>query len=191
MRNIIKMICMFVSYAAINIACCTAQAATPNYINGVRVTQDWNPGWDIRNATLNYTASNVVWTYNNTTHNLTVSYYLYGATAASQFAVGASLYNCSSSLATFGQYKANWSCGSATRQSVTANKQDIDLGVVQTDNSGNGLYETTITGIAPGTYRIQYWVRKGVGCGFGNDTNCSIIFQAGGSYGSYYTITVN
>lgn len=193
-RKIILAILTLTSAFHVNFA--GAAPTTVSYTNGTRVTQNWNAGWDIQNAALNYSKSNVVWVYDNSTKTLKVSYYLSGATAAKQLAVGMSFYAATSScpnptLTTFGQYKVNWACGSATRDQFTATKQDMDIGVIQVDNNGNGQYDVEISGIAPGTYRIQYWVRQGVGCGFGNNTVCNMIFQSGGTYGSYYTVTVN
>lgn len=151
--------------------------------------------------------SNVTWTFNNSSKTLTIAYNLIGANydanpnfttfgqsaSGAQFAVGISLFKCTGDFQSFGQFKnSQWGCGSQTLQGNTIAVQTIDVGVIVIGKNGNGTLNVSVTGIAPGTYNIGFYVRQGVGCGtfvFPLNTNCDIALQSGGTFGSYYTVT--
>ena len=165
----------------------TASAAT--------TTQSWTLGWDNFGEPLNLTKSNVKWSV-STTRRLTVTFGLVGARPSKLYQVSINFF-CSTFPATFGQFPTDGGggpCQSLTRQGVTKDSAEIEVGVVTTDVHGNGTL-TVVIGPAPaGTYELEFFARDGAGCnvngGAGNGSDCAVDFQSPGSFGTATTITV-
>jgi hypothetical protein len=156
----------------------------------------WSAGWDVFGEPLNYKTSTVAWSLNATTGKLTVTYKLVGANPSKLYQVGVHVY-CPGGTAPsmFGQFPVPTGCGSITRQGVTANVYEAELGVVTTDATGNGVFTVGVAGIAPGTYSLAFTVRDGAGCnltGGRTDVNaCFIDFQSPGpKFGNAITVTI-
>jgi hypothetical protein len=161
-----------------------AQAAT---------TQKFTTGWDKFSEPLNLTKSSVKWTTG--THKLTVTYKLVGATPSKLYQVALNFF-CDSFPATFGQFPVDGgggTCFTLTRQNVTKSAAEVEVGVVTTDAHGNGTLAVAITGVASGTYQVEFFVRDGAGCnlnGGGGNSGCGVDFQSPGPWGTATTVTI-
>ena len=159
-------------------------------------TQTFTAGWDNFTEPLNFTKSNVKWSVAPTTHKLTVTYNLVGATPNKLYQVALNFF-CSTFPSTFGQFPndlGGGTCSVLTRQGVTKDSAEFEVGVVLTDIHGNGTYTVTISPVASGTYNLEFFVRDGAGCdisgGAGNGSDCAVDFQSPGPFGTGTTITV-
>src|SRR6266851_8187742 len=93
--------------------------------------QKWTAGWDNFSEPLNYTTSKISWSVNPTTHRLSVTFTLKGATPSKLYQVGIVPF-CTTFPATFGQFPVDGgggTCTSLTRQGVTRTAVTIELGV--------------------------------------------------------------
>jgi hypothetical protein len=178
---------MFLVVVALLLGAGTASAAT---------MQKWTAGWDNFGEPLNYTKSKITWSVNGTTHTLSVTFKLVGATPSKLYQVGINIF-CTTFPATFGQFPTDGgggACGSLTRQGVTKTLATVELGVVTTDIHGNGSFMVAIGPITSGTYDVEFQARDGAGCnligGAGNGSDCADDFQSPGPFGTTTTITV-
>ncbi len=162
-----------------------------------QTTQKWTLGWDNFSEPLDLTHSKIVWSVSATTHKLTVTFSLKGATPSKLYQMTL-VFFCDTFPATFGQFPTDFgggTCMPATRQGVTATVAQVEVGVVTTDIHGNGLFKVIIGPVASGTYEVEFIARNGAGCeltgGGGNDMNhCEADFQSPGPFGTATTITV-
>lgn len=156
------------------------------------------PGWDQFNAPLDYDDSAITWSLDPLARTLRVDLGLVRSTpsALHQFSIH---FFCRTFPATFGQFpvvgRDGTACRSDTKQGVTRSVAAIELGAVTTDLYGNGNFGVEVGPIAPGTYNIEFVVRKGAGCNLvGGDPgpdNCGAIHQAPGAvYGKTWTLVV-
>jgi hypothetical protein len=122
--------------------------------------QKWTAGWDNFGEPLNYTRSKISWSVNATTHRLSVTFALVGATPSKLYQVGIVPF-CSTFPATFGQFPVDdgGTCQSLPRQGVTATAATVELGVVTTDIHGNGSFTVVIGPVASGTYHVEFQAR--------------------------------
>jgi hypothetical protein len=86
-------------------------------------------------------------------------------------------------------------CSTITKQGVTKGVAAVELGVVTTDENGNGSFSVVIGPIAAGTFDLEFQARDGAGCnltgGAGNGSDCADDFQSPGpTFGDATTITV-
>jgi hypothetical protein len=161
-------------------------------------TQKFVAGWDNFSEPLNFTKSNVKWLVSSTTtsNKLIVTYNLIRAKSSKLYQVALNFF-CSTFPATFGQFPNDLGAGpcvTLTRQGVTKDVAEVEVGVVLTDIHGNGSLTVGIAPIPAGTYELEYFVRDGAGCdingGAGNGSDCAVDFQSPGSFGMATTITV-
>jgi hypothetical protein len=161
-------------------------------------TQKWTAGWDNFSEPLNYKKSKISWSVNPTTHKLSVTYSLVGATPSKLYEVGINFF-CTTFPATFGQFPVvgtvGGACQPATRQGVTASLAGVALGVVTTDLHGNGTFTVVVGPIAADTYVLEFLALDGAGCdligGAGQGADCALDFQSPGPiFGDTTTITV-
>jgi hypothetical protein len=160
-------------------------------------TQKWTAGWDDFSEPLNYTTSHISWSVNATTHKLSVTFLLKGATPSKLYQVGIVPF-CTTFPATFGQFPVDGgggTCTQLTRQGVTRTAATIELGVVTTDIHGNGTFTVVIGPITAGTYHVEFQARNGAGCnligGAGNGPDCADDFQSPGPiFGDTTTIVI-
>jgi hypothetical protein len=156
-------------------------------------TQKWTAGFDDFGEPLNYTKSKITWTATAT--KLTVSTTLVGANPNKLYQVALMFY-CNTFPSTFGQFPVQTisgnSCESLTRQGVTANRAEVELGVVLTDINGNGTVSVAVTKPAAGTYSLEFLLRDGSGCHIsGGNGNCQVDFQSPGpTFGDSTAITI-
>jgi hypothetical protein len=158
-------------------------------------TQKWVLGWDNFTEPLDLTHSSIKWSV--ATHKLTVTFSLVHATPSKLYQVGINFF-CSTFPATFGQFPTDMGgggCVPLTRQGVTKDSAEVEVGVVTTDIHGNGSFNVVITPVASGTYELEFFSRNGAGCnltgGGPNDANhCEADFQSPGSFGTATTIVV-
>src|SRR5713101_3754614 len=125
--------------------------------------QRWTAGWDNFTEPLNYTRSKISWSVNATTHRLSVTFTLVGATPSKLYQVGIVPF-CTTFPATFGQFPVDGgggACGSLTRQGVTRTLAVVELGVVTTDIHGNGSFTVSIGPITAGIYDVEFQARNG------------------------------
>jgi hypothetical protein len=66
-------------------------------------TQKWTAGWDNFSEPLNYTKSKISWSVNATTHKLSVTFTLVGATPSKLYQVGVHIF-CAGTMPGFGQF---------------------------------------------------------------------------------------
>jgi hypothetical protein len=161
--------------------------------------QKWTAGWDSVSEPLNYTTSKVSWSVNATTHHLSVTFTLRGATANKLYQVGVHIF-CTTFPANFGQFpvehNADGTCPVNTKQGVTKTIAAVEFGVVTTDIHGNGSFTVSIGPITSGIYELEFDTRNGAGCaltGGGGNTNstCDVDFQSPGpTFGDATTITI-
>jgi hypothetical protein len=157
-------------------------------------TQSWTAGWDNFGEPLNFTKSNIKWSV-STTRKLTVTFALVGATRNKVYQVSINFF-CSTFPATFGQFPTDGgggACQSLTRQGVTKDAAEVELGVVRTDIHGNGSLTVVVGPVSSGTYQLEFFARDGAGCnvngGCGTAT-CAVDFQSPGPFGTGTTITI-
>jgi hypothetical protein len=172
--------------SAILLLAVTASAAS--------TTQEWSLGWDNFGEPLNLTKSSVKWSV-STTHRLTVTFGLVGARPTKLYQVSINFF-CSTFPVTFGQFPTDGgggTCQTLTRQGVTRDSAEIEVGVVTTDIHGNGTFTVAIGPVPSGTYEVEFFARDGAGCnvnGGGGLAACPVDFQSPGPFGTATTITV-
>lgn len=170
-----------------------AQTESSDMKTPAATTQKWTAGFDNFGEPLNYAKSNVKWTATKT--KLTVSTTLVGANPNKLYQVALMFY-CTTFPSAFGQFPvqttSGGNCESITRQSVTATRAEVELGVVLTDMNGNGAVSVTVSKPAAGTYSLEFLVRDGSGCHIsGGNGNCNVDFQSPGpTFGDSTTITI-
>jgi hypothetical protein len=154
----------------------------------------WTAGWDNFGEPLNYKKSKVTYSVNSAKSTLAVSFSLQGAKPSKLYQVGLNFF-CTTFPVAFGNFPTDGgggTCQSITRQGVTKGVAAVELGVVTTDEHGNGSFKVTIGPIASGTYELEFQTRDGAGCnlkGGGND--CPDDFQSPGStFGDATTIAI-
>ena len=161
-------------------------------------TQKFVAGWDNFSEPRNFTKSNVKWLVSSTStvNKLTVTYNLVGAKPSKLYQVALNFF-CSTFPATFGQFPNDLGAGTCfplTRQGVTKDSAEVEVGVVLTDIHGNGSLTVGISPVPAGTYELEFFVRDGAGCdingGAGNGSDCAVDFQSPGKFGTATTITV-
>jgi len=162
-------------------------------------TLKWTAGWDNFSEPLNYKKSKVTWSVSATTHKLSVTYTLVGATPSKLYQVDLAIF-CSTFPSTFGQFPVQGlgsgdTCQTATRQGVTATAAYVEVGVVTTDIHGNGSFAVVVGPVPAGTYDVEFRALDGAGCdltgGAGNSSDCAADFQSPGpKFGDTTTITV-
>lgn len=159
-------------------------------------TQKWSAGWDKFTEPLTYSKSKVKWSVTAKTKKLSVTFSLVGATPSKLYQVALQLF-CDTSPASFGQYPVvflnNGNCVSVTKQGVTKTTAAVELGVVTTDEHGNGTFTVVVGPIASGTYEVEFNAQDGAGCFLiGGDNTCSAAdFQSPGpTFGDTVTITI-
>ena len=157
-------------------------------------TQQWTEGWDNFSEPLNLTKSTVKWSV-SPTRKLTVTFGLVGARPSKLYQVGINFF-CETFPTTFGQFPTDLGggdCQSLTRQGVTKDYAEVEVGVVTTDIHGNGSFTVVIGPVPSGTYEVEFFARDGAGCdvtGGGGSTFCAVDFQSPGPWGTATTITV-
>lgn len=161
----------------------------------ITTTQSWSLGWDNFGEPLNLAKSNVKWSVSSSS-KLTVTFSLVGAKPSKEYQVSINFF-CSTFPATFGQFPTDGGggkCQALTRQGVTKDSAEVELGVVLTDIHGNGSFTVVIGPVASGTYELEFFARDGAGCnvngGAGNGSDCAVDFQSPGPFGTETTITV-
>jgi hypothetical protein len=106
---------------------------------------------------------------------------------------------CSTFPSTFGQFpndQGGGACIPLTRQGVTQNVAEVELGVVTTDINGNGSLTVVIGPVASGTYTLEFFARNGAGCDLIGGGSCDADhaeadFQSPGpTFGDATTITI-
>ena len=161
-------------------------------------TQKFTAGWDNFGEPLNFAKSNVKWLVSSTTtsNRLTVTFNLVAAKPSKLYQVALNFF-CSTFPATFGQFPNDLGAGACfplTRQGVTRDSAEVEVGVVLTDIHGNGSLTVVIGPVPSGTYELEFFVRDGAGCdingGAGNGSDCAVDFQSPGPFGTGTTITV-
>lgn len=158
-------------------------------------TEPWALGWDNFGEPINLTKSNIKWSV-STTRKLTVTFGLVGARPTKLYQLGINFF-CSTFPATFGQFPTDGgggTCQALTRQGVTRDSAEVEVGVVTTDIHGNGSFTVVIGPVPAGTYELEFFARDGTGCnvnGGCGTTFCAVDFQSPGSFGTATTITVH
>jgi hypothetical protein len=161
-------------------------------------TEKWTAGWDNFSAPLNYTKSNIKWSVNSTTRKLTLTFTLVGAAPTNLYQFSLNFF-CTTFPATWGQFPndtpGGGACTPLTRQGVTADSAEVEVGAVLTDLKGNGKYTIVVGPVPSGTYNLEFFTRNGAGCnvngGGPNDADhCEADFQSPGPFGTGTTITV-
>jgi hypothetical protein len=157
-------------------------------------TQQWTLGWDNFGEPLNFTKSNIKWSV-STARKLTVTFGLVSARPSKLYQVSINFF-CSIFPARFGQFPTDGgggACQSLTRQGVTKDSAEIEVGVVTTDIHGNGSFTVVIGPVSSGTYELEFFARDGAGCnvnGGGGLPTCPVVFQSPGQFGTATTISV-
>ena len=159
-------------------------------------TQQWSLGWDKFGEPLNLNKSVVKWSV-STSRKLTVTFSLVGAKPTKEYQ-GSINFSCSSTFpTTFGQFPTDsggGACRSLTRQGVTRDSAEIELGVVLTDIHRNGSHTVVVGPVPSGAYELEFFALDGAGCnvngGAGNGSNCAVDFQSLGPFGTATTVMV-
>ncbi len=180
---------IFLVVVALLLAASAASAATTK--------QKWTAGFNNFSEPLNYAKSSVKWSVNPTTHKLSVTYTLVSATPSKLYQVGI-VFFCTTFPATFGQFPNEYgdgNCPTGTEQGVTASVTGVQVGVITTDENGNGSFAVVVGPIAAGTYNVEFQAEDGAGCfltgGAGQGPDCNTDFQSPGpTFGDATTITV-
>jgi hypothetical protein len=153
-------------------------------------------GWDNFGEPLNYKKSKVTYSVNAAKKELTVTFTLEGANPNKLYQAGINFF-CNTFPATFGNFPVDGgggACNTITRQGVTLSITALELGVVTTDEHGNGTFKVVIGPIAAGSYVLEFQVRDSAGCNLiGGDGNsdCGDDFQSPGpTFGDSVTITI-
>ena len=181
------------AFATFAFAAVSAQTDDSPIAPSTSTTQTFTTGWDIFNEPLDLGKSTVKWTPG--THKLTVVYKLVKARPSKLYQVALNFF-CDTFPAKFGQFPVDLgggTCPSLTRQGVTKTIAEVEVGVVTTDANGNGQFTVAITGVAPGTYQVEFYVRDGAGCnliGGGGNSGCSADFQSPGPFGTATTVVI-
>lgn len=154
----------------------------------------WTAGWDNFGEPLNYKKSKVSYSVSGAKSTLAVTFTLVGANPNKLYQVGLNFF-CTTFPVTFGNFPTaggGGTCQSLTRQGVTKTIAAVELGVVTTDEHGNGSFKVTIGPIASGSYEAEFQARDGVGCNLkGGGSDCAIDFQSPGpTFGDTTTITI-
>jgi hypothetical protein len=161
-------------------------------------TLKWTPGWDNFSEPLNYTKSNIKWSVNSTTRKITVTFSLVGANPTKLYQLSLNFF-CTTFPQDFGQFPMDQpfdgTCQPLTRQGVTADSAETEVGAILTDVHGNGKFTVVIGPVPSGTYNLEFFARNGAGCevagGGPNDTDhCEADFQSPGPFGTGTTIVV-
>jgi hypothetical protein len=154
----------------------------------------WAVGLDNFTEPLHTSTSFVHWSLSPKNPFLTLTYQLNGAVPSKLYQVGIHLENCRKTIPRFGQFPALGPCGAITRQGITRTVLAFELGVVLTDEFGNGSFAVVVGPIAAGTYTLQFNVRNGAGCnvtgGGSGGTVCAVDFQAPNRFGKTITLEV-
>ena len=130
------------------------------------------PGYDDLSYPLNYETSHVSYgTYDSDPDNLYTKFVLDGAKPNHDYRVGVTILFDSSSdcMEKIGQFDAD--CWTGNRQDHSGTNNGITLGIISTDNSGNGSLETEIIDMPPGTHDVYFYVVRD------NCNNCSVVHQ--------------
>ncbi|MBV9304476.1 MAG: hypothetical protein JOY62_06330 [Acidobacteriaceae bacterium] len=157
-------------------------------------TQDWSRGWDNFGEPLNLTKSNIKWSVSSS-RDLTITFDLVSARANKLYQVSINFF-CSKFPASFGQFPTDGgagACQALTRQGVTKDSAEVELGVVRTDIHGNGSLTVVVGPIAPGTYELEFFARDGGGCNVNGGcgvATCAVDFQSPGPFGKATRISV-
>ncbi len=159
--------------------------------------QKWTAGWDNFSEPLNFSTSKISWSVNPTTHRLSVTFTLKGATPSKLYQMSIHFF-CTTFPPTFGQFPTetnSGACETITRQGVTASVAAVELGVVTTDIKGNGTFNVVVGPVASGTYTLEFIARNGAGCGLVGGGACDTghaeaDFQSPGPFGTTTTITI-
>ncbi len=159
-----------------------------------RTALKWTAGWDKFGEPLNFKKSKVKYSVNAAKSTLAVTYTLVGANPNKLYQVGIT-FVCTTFPVTFGNFPTDGgggTCGSITRQGATKTIATVEVGVVTTDEHGNGSFKVTIGPIASGTYAAEFQARDGVGCNLkGGGSDCDVDFQSPGpTFGDTTTITI-
>lgn len=175
----------------------TARASDPPMVGLMRLT----PGWDVFDVPLDYRRSGIVWTLDPSKKTLTVAVTLVGSTPTALHQISLHFF-CKTFPGNFGQFQIGTTgdpveCMSITRQGVTRTVTGAEVAVVMTDRNGNGTTTVEIGPIAKGSYRVEYVVRSGAGCGVagggidGPAQICPSIYQApGATFGNTWNFTM-
>ena len=178
-----------------------AIAAAVAFLAGMAsaTSQKWTAGWDNFGVPLNYKKSSVSWSVAATTKKVTVNVKLVGGMPNNLYQVALNFF-CTTFPSTFGQFpteeNGDGTCISISRQGVTQNIAEVELGVVLTDMNGNGSFSVVIGPVAPGTYSLEFFVRNGVGCDYIGGAPCEVPYSPadyqspGPTFGDATTITV-
>jgi hypothetical protein len=158
--------------------------------------QLWMTGWDNFSEPLNLTKSYVKWSV-STSGKLTITFNLVGANPTKLYQVSLNFF-CSTFPQNFGQFPMDQpfdgTCTPLTRQGVTADSAETEVGAILTDVHGNGKFTVVIGPVPSGTYNLEFFARDGAGCdvngGAGNGSDCAADFQSPGPFGTGTTITV-
>jgi hypothetical protein len=144
----------------------------------------WAPGWDDTTQPLDYGYSFVKFGQ-SANGRLQITYHLQGARPNTAHTVGLHVYRC---ILSFGQYLAD-ACGLFTRDGNWSWASPVELGVINTDQNGNGNLEVNVQGIAPGDYTMSFHTRFATkpptdssNCG-GSSSPCSVIYKSPGPFG--------
>jgi hypothetical protein len=157
-------------------------------------TLKWTAGWDNFGEPLNYTKSKVIYSVDAAKSTLSVTFTLVSANPTKLYQVGLNFF-CTTFPVTFGNFPVaggGGTCQVITRQGVTQRVAAVELGVVTTDEHGNGSFKVTIGPIAAGTYDLEFQTRDGVGCNLkGGGSDCADDFQSPGpTFGDAVSITI-
>jgi len=137
-------------------------------------TQKWTAGWDNFGEPLNLTKSKIIWSVDPTTKKLSVTFKLVSATPSKLYQVAINFF-CSTFPPTFGQFlndQGGGACVPLTRQGVTLDVAEVELGVVTTDIHGNGSFTVVIGPVLSGTYQLEFFARNGAGCDLIGGASC-------------------
>ena len=149
----------------------------------------WTLGWDDFSQPLDLVRSFVRYNHPPSTSDLSVTYSLKGAVPKTSHLVGVHLFWASTSqcVTTFGQFTPSGPCGSVTRQDVTRVVQSFEFGTLTTNTKGNGNFTVNVSGIAPGTYELEFHVRIGAEppCPV-----CNVIYQSPGPVFGQGTVSI-
>jgi hypothetical protein len=181
-----KMKRTFLLAIALLLSASTAFAAT--------TTLKWTAGWDNFGEPLNYKKSKVSYSVDAAKSTLTVTFTLESANPNKIYQVGINFF-CTTFPVTFGNFPTSGgggTCESITRQGVSKGVAAVELGVVTTDEHGNGSFKVTVGPIASGTYDLEFQTRDGGGCNLkGGGSDCADDFQSPGpTFGDAITITI-
>lgn len=149
-------------------------------------------GWDVFGGQLNYTTSYLRWSVSST-GDFKAFYTLQAAQPSFVYQVGLH-FHCLVNPGLFGRFASGAkgaACSTITRQGVQATGTATEFGIILTDSKGNGTFSVDAGTVAPGTYHVEFDVRDGAGCNLiGGGSDCDVIFQSPGPFGTAATIVV-